>query len=103
MKARLSLSNRIPKKQQKILDEFVKEQFRSEGHDYTRRLLKIVCIALNETEGFGKLRLGKLLNAVTEISNEHMNDEVFWVHADKRLEQIGLPFEQEDYERMEKQ
>ena len=54
--------------------------------------MKIFCIALNETEGFGKQRLGRVLDSVIKISDEHMHDEVFWHHADKRLEQIGLPF-----------
>ena len=100
MKARISLPGRASKKQQEVAKRLVKEQFRSEAEGHTRRLLKIVCIALNETEGFGKQRLGRFLDVVTQISNEHMDDEVFWTHADKRIEQIGLPFKTEDYERI---
>lgn len=102
MKARISLPGRVSKRQQDITRELVREQFRSEAQGHTRRLLKIVCIALNETEGFGKQRLGRVLDSVIKISDEHMYDEVFWTHADKRLEQIGLPFSHEDYELMDR-
>ena len=101
MKARISLPGKATKKQQEVARRLVKEQFRNEAEGHTRRLLKIICIALNETEGFGKQRLGRLLDVVTQISNEHMDDEVFWVHADRRLDQIGIPYPHEDYEKME--
>ena len=97
MKARISLPNKVSKKQQEVAKRLVQEQFRSEAEGHTRRLLKIVCIALNETEGFGQVRLGRFLDVVTKISNEHMDDEVFWTHVDKRLEQMNMPFVPEDY------
>lgn len=98
MKARISLPGKVSKKQQEVAKRLVREQFRSEAQDHTRRLMKIFCIALNEAEGLGKQRLGRVLDSVIKISDEHMYDEVFWHHADKRLEQIGLPFSHEDYD-----
>lgn len=98
MKARISLPGKVSKKQQEVAKRLVREQFRSEAQDHTRRLMKIFCIALNETEGFGKQRLGRVLDSIIKISDEHMYDEIFWTHADKRLEQIGLPFSHEDYD-----
>ena len=103
MKARISLPGKATKKQHEVARRLVKEQFRNEAEGHTRRLLKIICIALNETEGFGKQRLGRLLDVVTQISNEHMDDEVFWTHADKRVEQMGIPFAPEDYDKIESQ
>ena len=101
MKARLSLSGKVSNSQMKVLREFCDQRFRDDAQDHTRRLLKIACIALNERYGFGVERCGRFLEEVTKISEEHMTDEVFWTHADKRLEQMGLPFVPEDYERME--
>lgn len=98
MRARIGLPGRASRKQQEIAKELVQEQFRKEAEGHTRRLLKIVCIALNETEGFGKQRLGRFIDVVTKISEEHMWDEVFWTHADKRLNQMNIPFEPEDYD-----
>lgn len=97
MQARISLPGKVSKKQQEVARRLVKEQFRSEAQGHTRRLLKIVCIALNETEGFGKVRIGRFLDVVTRISDEHIDDEVFWTHADRRIEQMGISFEREDY------
>ena len=103
MKARLSLSGKISNSQMKVLREFCDQRFRNDAQDHTRRLLKIACIALNERYGFGVERCGGFLEEVTKISEEHMTDEVFWTHADKRLEQMGLPFLPEDYDKIESQ
>lgn len=84
----------------KVLQEFCDEQFTAQAKEHTRRILKIACIALSEQFGFGAERCGKFLSEVTTLSNEHQTDEVFWIHADQRIEQMGLPFEKEDYERM---
>lgn len=101
MKARISLPGRISKRQQEVLKEFCDEKFQKDSRDYTRRILKIACIALNEQFGFGVERCQRFLSEVTSISNEHMQDEAFWIHADIRMDQMKLPFEKEDYERME--
>ncbi len=98
MKARISFQDRVSKKQQEVSRRLVKEQFRNEAEEHTRRILKITCIALNESAGFGKLRISRFMDAVQKISDEHVHDEVFWTHVDRRLEQIGVPFVPEDYE-----
>lgn len=102
MKARISLPGRVSKRQQEVAKELVREQFRSEAQGHTRRLMKIMCIALNESEGFGKVRLGRVLDSIIKISDEHLHDEIYWTHADKRLEQMGIPFSPEDYELMDR-
>ena len=80
-----------------MLQNFCDEQFHKNAEEHTRRILKIACIALNESFGFGAERCSKFLDRVTEISNKHIDDEIFWTHADKRIEQIGVPFAPEDY------
>ena len=102
MNARISFQNKMSKKQQEVAKELMQEQFRKEAEGHTRRLLKIVCIALNETEGFGKQRIARFMDSVTKISDEHMTDIVFWTHADRRLQQIGVPFIPEDYDVVER-
>jgi hypothetical protein len=98
MKARISLPGKLSKKQQELVEQYAKEVFRQEAEAHTRRLLKIFCLSMNEKRGHGKVRLGEDLDMIIQISNEHMYDEVFWHHADKRLEQIGIPFKPEDYD-----
>ena len=80
-----------------MLQNFCDEQFHKNAEEHTRRILNIACIALNESFGFGAERCSKFLDRVTEISNKHIDDEIFWTHADKRIEQIGVPFAPEDY------
>ena len=80
-----------------MLQNFCDEQFHKNAEEHTRRILKIACIALNESFGFGAEHCSKFLDRVTEISNKHIDDEIFWTHADKRIEQIGVPFAPEDY------
>ena len=100
MKAHIGVSI-MTKKQYKEAVKVGNEAFRKAGEEHTRRILKIACIALNEQFGFGAKRCGQFLEEVTSISDKHMDDEAFWIHADERLGQIGLPFIHEDYERME--
>ena len=99
MKARYRFQ--LSKEQMETAKQVAHEEFRKEGLEYARRLQKIFCIALNERFGFGKERLMRFIEEVDKISEEHMDDEIFWVHADKRLDQIGIPYPHEDYDKME--
>lgn len=93
--------NQLSKKQLKLAQDIAHEQFRKDGLEYARRMQKIFCLALNDEFGFGKDRLMRFIEAVDKISEGHMDDEVFWVHADRRLDQIGIPYPHEDYDKME--
>lgn len=101
MKSRIKLSDKVSKNQQKMLQAFCDEQFHKNAEEHTRRILKIACIALNESFSFGAERCSKFLDRITEISNKHIDDEVFWVHVDRRLKQMHLIFQEENYEKME--
>lgn len=100
MKAHLGISimNRKQYKQAVLVGN---DSFRRSAEEHTRRILKIACIALNEQFGFGAERCGRFIEEVTAVSTKHIDDEVFWIHADKRLEQMGLPFLPENYESLE--
>lgn len=100
MKVRLGY-NILTKKQQEAARQLAHETFTKDGLEYARRMQKIFCLALNEQFGFGKDRLMRFIEKVGEISEGHMDDEVFWVHADRRLDQIGVPYPHEDYSKME--
>lgn len=101
MKARISLQNKIPKNQMKALREFCDQRFKEDAQGHTRRLFKIACIALNEKFGFGAERCSQFLDEAREVADKHIADEVFWTHADKRLQQMGLLFTPEDYDKIE--
>ena len=97
MKARMKLNNKIQKK----IKEEVRAEYDRQGQDLTRRHIKFMCVALNEHFGFGKNRLMKLIQAYGDLGEERKEDEVFWSHIDRYIEQIGLDFPKEDYEIMD--
>jgi hypothetical protein len=101
MNARVNPANKITKKQKKVLTEYIQDEIRKEHAGAARRLFKLMCVCLNDDFGFGAARLSKLISKISELSQEHEKDEVFWTHMDRRLEQMGVPFAKENYEVLE--
>lgn len=98
MKARRTVDKKF---QERIRDE-VKKEFEKQSNDMTCRNFKLICVALNQTFGFGKDRLMRLIQAVEDIGREREQDEVFWSHIDQFvIGQLGLAFKEEDYEKMD--
>lgn len=98
MKARY---NRISKAQHQAIHSEIRRQ--QEG--ITRRLMKLVCIALNESEGFGNKRLHRVMSAVTILADESQEDIIFWNHVDRRIRQLGIlvtEMPDENYDVMDK-
>lgn len=87
MKARY---NRISKAQHQA----IKNELQRQHEDITRRIMKLVCIALNESEGFGSERLHRVLSAITNLADESNDDEIFWGHVDRRIRQLGITEEE---------
>ena len=67
----------------------------------SRRLFKLVAVALNELYGFGAKRNLELSQRVGNLIIEHQDDEIFWQHVDQFCDQMKLGYEHEDYEQME--
>ena len=65
-----------------------------------RRFLKIICVTLNEEFGFGSQRLARLILQFADIAEVFPTDEEYWYHIDERLKQLGLEFEDEDYDEL---
>ena len=95
MRARLPINKKIKNK----VKEEVAMEYERQGADATRRLFKLFCVSLNKKYGFGKIRISKVLQEVEELSLESKKDEAFWTHTDKVvIDQIGIDFEKENYE-----
>ena len=61
----------------------------------------LVCIALHEQYGFGRERLYRLIEKISELSTSRMNDPVYWQHNDKFLtETLKMAWDIENYEEM---
>jgi hypothetical protein len=97
MKARIGIDK---KTKQKISQE-VKAEYGRQGRELSRRHIKLFCVALNEEFGFGKKRLLRLIQRYGDLGAERKEDEIFWSHIDRYIEQIGLDFPREDYEVMD--
>ena len=79
----------------------VAEWLRKNEAALTRRILKVVCVSLNNEFGFGAERLSKLVKQVNKTTDEWHENPCFWTMIDRRLEQIGIPFECENYDELE--
>ncbi len=101
MNARIKLQHKISNKQKADIREYCANEMREQQKEHTRRSIKIFCVALHQTFGFGKDRIAKTLEAINQLSAERDKDEVFWTHIDRTLEQLGLKFNQENYEEMD--
>ncbi len=94
--------NKVSKSFRKEIRAKVEEEFKEQSNNMTRRIMKIFCIALNREFGFGKDRLMRPIAKVEEIGNERDQDEVFWAHVDRIVnEEIGMVWDEEDYDRMD--
>lgn len=101
MKARLNPASVISKAQRKAVNQVLQDELNRQQKLVMRRFFKLMCVSLSEDFGFGKERLMRVIDRISKVSAEHANDEIFWVHVDRRIEQLGLEFSKEDYDEME--
>lgn len=99
MRARIPISNKV----KKMVHEEAKKEYEKQCNDATRRVFKLFCVALNQMHGFGQKRILGTIQCVEDLSVESQRDEVFWSHVDRIVvEKIGINFEKEDYELMDR-
>ena len=102
MKSRIKLQDKISNKQKADIRKYCANEMRKQQKEYTRRMIKTFCVVMNKEFKFGAGRCLKALAKIEELSYQRDNDEVFWTHIDKALEQIGLTFPPEDYDEMDR-
>lgn len=60
-------------------------------NDAARIAMQVACVALNNTEGLGYLRLSRFAREVDKLLNEYYEDPVMGeAHLYRRLEQLGF-------------
>lgn len=78
--------------------ERVVKEFRSQiERENTRKIIKIMCLSLNERYGFGAQRAESLISWMADMINEELeaNDDDtgdFWYRIDQALEKKGMRF-----------
>jgi hypothetical protein len=102
VKSRIKPQHKISNKQKADIREYCANEMRKQQKEHTRRMIKIFCVVLHKEFKFGAERCLKALAKIEELSYQRDNDEVFWTHIDKTLEQTGLTFPPEDYEEMDR-
>lgn len=90
------------KTKRKVRQEVAKE-YERQGQASVRRIYKLMCAVYNELYGHGKGRCMRAISRISELSDKHKDDEVFWAHIDRVvIDQMGIEFEREDYELMDR-
>lgn len=100
MKARIPMQ--FTNKQKAAIREGVAAELRKQGQDNIRRVFKLLCASLHEEYGFGKIRCMRIIDRINKTAAEHEQDEVYWHHIDTLMEQLGIPFQREDYEKVDR-
>ena len=100
MKARLPI--RFNNKQKAAIREEVAQELQRQEQGNVRRIFKLLCASLHEEYGFGKTRCMRIIDRITKTAAEHEQDEVYWHHIDTLMEQLGIAFEREDYEMVDR-
>lgn len=98
MRARIKPSAVISKAQRKAVNQVLQDELNRQQKLVMRRFFKLMCVSLSEDFGFGKERLMRVIDRISKVSAEHANDEIFWIHVDRRIEQLGLEFCKEEGE-----
>lgn len=95
-----SYKNKQPKVPSNLeIREMIKSELKDEidkvKSDYAKTLMKLLCLSLNETYHFGKVRCLIVLQSLGDLVEEEMKSvdqdgDIFWSHVNGRLNQIGV-------------
>ena len=87
MKARIPAKQRLSKQMQDSIKEIVRKEREKQSKELIEQILKVSRINLNRNFGFGQQRLIKFIDTVTDMFEEHREDELYWYHVDKILKE----------------
>ena len=102
MRARMRPADILSKDHKAAIRAFAKEEFTKQAQGSVRRIFKLMCASLHEEFGFGKDRLNRLIKRINDLAQEHENDEVYWTHIDRVVQELGVEFIAEDYEEVDR-
>lgn len=93
MRARIPAKQRLTKQMQNAVMELAEEKREEISKQLIEQIVKVAVINLNRNFGFGQQRLIKFIDTVTEMFEEHREDELYWYHVDKILkEELKIDF-----------
>lgn len=99
MKAHIPAGGRLSRKQMQAVREAAGEVLRKQEQDHIRRIFKLLCVSLHESYGFGRRRLGNVLETIRRTAQEAETDEVYWAHVDRVvIDELQMDFAREEAE-----
>lgn len=87
MKARIPAKQILTKQMQKAVVELAEERREEIAKELIVQIVKVAAVNLNRNFGFGHQRLIRFIETVTEMFEEHREDELYWYHVDKILKE----------------
>ena len=87
MKARVPARQKLSKQMQSSIQELVIKEREEQSKKLIEQILKVSLINLSRNFGFGQRRLIKFIDTVTDMFEEHREDELYWYHVDKILKE----------------
>lgn len=81
--------DRLKKELVRINDKFLNDMYKEQKRDICNNLLKIICIAMNESLGLGSVRLERVLEEINKMCQEEQRDfEDFWLDKERQCKRI---------------
>lgn len=94
MKARIPAKQSLSRQMQAYIQDLVTKEREEQSKKLIEQILKVSLINLNRNFGFGQQRLIKFIDTVTDMFEEHREDELYWYHVDKILkEELKIDWE----------
>ncbi len=99
MKAHIPAAARLTRREKQI----VREYDSSIQNENFLRYVKLSIVALHSAFGFGHDRAADFLGTISRLAEEAEKNEIFWKHVDDVvIDELGLPFDRENYEEADK-
>ena len=102
MRARMRPADILSKDQKDAIRQYTKEELTRQAQGNVRRLFKLMCLSFHEEFGFGRERCSRIIKRINALAEEHEEDEVYWAHVDLVMKQMGIPFDAENYDEVDR-
>jgi hypothetical protein len=103
MKARIERKLTADEKElARLVRQQIEDDIQKEQNKAILRTVKMTCVILNDTFGFGHKRLMQFFNEITDRGKNASDNPEGWFRVDERLHQLGMNFQDEDIEERER-
>ena len=90
MRARIPVGTKLSNAQKEAINQWAIEQVEALKTEQIGFCIDLMAYVLNRQYGFGVKRICAVAEEITDLANEHYEDEEFHVHLHRALVDIGL-------------